>query len=269
MNKVRRFTGFFLFFVLLSSLMVGCDTPVNTTIIVGSGTLKAEARPVLGVTSVTFSMSGNLQIAQGDQDSLEVEAEDNLLGMIRTEVRNGNLLIDSLPGTSFRATKQITFRLTLRSIERLEFSSSGSIEASALEGKAFTMNAHGSGAVVLESLLFDDLAVMNGGSGSVAIGKIQAGNLTISMTGSGSCQINGGQAAVLNLSISGSGSLKAGELAAGSASATLSASGGGTIWVKDALTANLSGSGSLSYYGNPQGSQNASGSGRIQRLGEK
>jgi len=99
----------------------------------GSGELATESRPVQGFTAVSVSAAGHLIIEQTGVESLEVTAEENLLPVIRSEVRNGQLLLGFEPGVSVTATREVLYRLTVRDLAALEASGASRVEARGLD----------------------------------------------------------------------------------------------------------------------------------------
>src|SRR5918998_1436697 len=82
--------GLSLLVVLLAA--AACQAgPSN--LLTGSGTVRSEARPVGAFDEVELAGVGTLTITQGPQESLTIEAEDNLLPQIRGEVRGRRLVL--------------------------------------------------------------------------------------------------------------------------------------------------------------------------------
>ena len=87
--------------------LAGCDSIFGSGVVVGSGTLKSESRPVSGFTTVTLSTVGSLTIEQTGTESLTVEGDDNIVPLITTVVKNNNLEIGHDAGTqSFTSTSR-------------------------------------------------------------------------------------------------------------------------------------------------------------------
>ena len=74
---------------LTALLLSACGIDVVT----GSGHLATETRSVSGFDQVELAIRGELIITQGDQESLEIEAEDNLLDYIETTTYGDTLVI--------------------------------------------------------------------------------------------------------------------------------------------------------------------------------
>lgn len=57
----------------------------------GSGNVITEERTIADFDSISVSAGINLFIEQGDDEALTIEAEDNIVPRISTDVRNGRL----------------------------------------------------------------------------------------------------------------------------------------------------------------------------------
>jgi hypothetical protein len=248
-NTRARISGLSLSLVILliPLLLSGCGFKV----ISGSGQVISESRPVSDFNAVTLTGRGDLFISQGETESLKIEAEDNLLPYIKSEVKNGTLVIGFDKENwkeVLRPTKPIKFTVTLKDITALTLTGLGSIQST--------------------NLTADQLVVKVSGSGDVRIDQLDANELTYDLSGSGDAVFSG-QVDRQEITISGSGSYNGGDLNSQAAKVTISGSGDVTLWAEDSLEVSTSGSGSVSYYGSPQVTTSSSGSGKLQSLGEK
>ena len=240
---MRKLTDLLLGVGLLLAL-AACDTNTPAGQLVGSGRLVSETRAVSGVTGVTLTLDGALTITQGDTESLVVEAEDNILPIIKTTVTNGMLTIGTDPAvTSFRTTKPMSYRLSVKTLNAITLTASGTAKASTLNTTDLRLTVNGSAGIKIDQLSAQAVHVTGSGSGDIALaGKVTTQEITLS----------------------GSGSYQAARLTCDSATAQLSGSGGATIVVGKTLEAHLTGSGNLTYAGSPaKVTQTATGSGRV------
>ena len=113
----------------------GCST---TT---GSGDLRTETRDVSGFTTVDLSGSGDVVIEQGDTDSLSITAEDNVLPELSSEVSNGTLVLGTKQGQNIHPTQDITYRVTLKELDGLRVSGSGSQTANGIDARELDMRS--------------------------------------------------------------------------------------------------------------------------------
>jgi hypothetical protein len=199
---------------------------------------------------VVFSGIGELNLVQDGSESLVIEAEDNLLPLLESEVRDGVLYLGIKENANIRPTKPVIYNLSVAELDTVESSGAGSIQAGDLQAQTLDLELSG--------------------LGSISTGEIQADQLAVMISGAGSVQAAGGSVVDLKAAISGAGSLQAGDLQAETANLDLSGAGSATIWVTGSLDVVISGVGSVSYYGEPASiSEESSGVGTVKALGAK
>jgi len=233
---------------LIALALMACNLGINLRAVRGSGNLQTEERSVSGFDRVSLSGLGNLNIVQGDEEGLTIEAEDNLLEYITTEVVNGELQLGIRDGVNILPTKEIRFDLKVKELKEIAVSGAGNVKA--------------------DSLRADDLSMSVSGAGNVDIQDLQATTLKIRSSGTGNFDL-AGKVDEQEVSISGAGNYRAADLESSSASLTISGAGNSTLWVKDSLTVKISGFGRVEYYGDPKVNQDISGGGSVKNLGNK
>jgi len=144
-----------------------------------------ESRDVSGFDEVELRGIGNLTIEQTGSESLTVEAEEDVLPKLTTEVANDRLIIGPKPGTTVRTTEPINYKLTVENLNALAVSGSGDVEAEGIET--------------------DRLAVTIGGAGSMEVGG-EADEQEIDISGSGDYRAEGLDSKVVKIGVSGAGS---------------------------------------------------------------
>jgi len=238
-----------LWLVPLVVLLGACSCTIKT--IEGSGTVVTETRSVSGVRAISLSGLGEVLLEQTGEESLTVEADDNLMQYLRTEVRGGTLhlgLHADFKGANFRPSQPVRFHLTVGDIEGISISGSGILRADWIDAEDIDIDVSGSGAVVVTTLTTEELGAGISGSGQIQLGGA-AGKQTVSLSGSGSYR-------GMNLRSYG-------------ARVDVSGSGVAVVWVERELSASISGSGSVSYYGDPSVDKSISGSGQLRPLGPR
>ena len=93
----------------MAVLLASCGTA-------GTGSVRTESREVRGFSSVQLTGSGEATIQQTGAESLAIEAEENLLPLLTSEVSNGVLTLGTKPGASINPTRPIIYRVTLRAL---------------------------------------------------------------------------------------------------------------------------------------------------------
>ncbi len=143
MRTQKTQTGFlFILLFLLSQLAISC-TFAGSFGVKGSGVKKTEAREVSNFTGLDISGGFEVVLKQGSTQSVVIEADDNLLRDIITEVRGGELNIytrnNVWPHTKMKA--YITF------VKLEDIDISGAVKVFADENLSFDrLGIEGSGA---------------------------------------------------------------------------------------------------------------------------
>ncbi|MBL8310696.1 MAG: DUF2807 domain-containing protein [Burkholderiales bacterium] len=184
----------------------GCGE-INITIgdskgVKGSGVSASETRAVTAFTAVEATGSGKLKLVVGPAESLRVTADDNLLPLISSEVRNGVLVL-STKG-SYVPKTPIVFEVNARSIERIENSGAVTIDAGGFSGGKLTLDTSGVGTAKLAGRV-DTLKIELSGVGSVDSENLVADRVDAELSGVGSGTVRADKS--LKASVSGVGSL--------------------------------------------------------------
>lgn len=236
--------------------------------VTGSGQVVEQSRSVGAITDVELAMQGTLQIELGESESLRIEAEDNLLEYIETDVFGGTLTIRNSSGVTLLNTEPIRYYLMVTSLDSIVASSSGDIVGPGFVTDRFSVAVHSSGNVSLGPVVCESLDVEISSSGNVEVESLEAGSIDVEISSSGNVLIGPGAVDTQEVRISSSGEYRAETLASRAARVRLTSSGGARLRVQDRLTADLSSSGSVFYYGSPSVDENATSSGRAVRAGD-
>ncbi len=220
---------------------------------------RSEIRRVPGLREVTLRGIGSLEIEQrpdvAGQETVVVEADDEVIGRIATDVREGRLEIGfRMPWYEwltwwipwlFAARKSIRFRLGAATVESVAISGAGWATAARLAS--------------------DRLEVTISGAGKIALTGVAAVKLASRVSGAGRIDLSG-TAEQHDVRISGAGSIQAPGLATKRTTADISGSGSLAAAVAEDLDVTISGAGSVSYSGSPRVSQRVSGAGRVRPI---
>jgi hypothetical protein len=181
---------------------VGCADRVT-----GSGVVKSEQREVSGFSDVKLRGSGELTIAvdPDGSESLVVEADDNLLPLLTSEVKDGALILGVRDNTNIHTTRPIRYRVTAKELNAIRSAGSGSIRASGIAAKKFSAEISGSGAMDLSGSA-DDAEFTISGSGSYEAAHLRAKTARVKISGSGDATVNASEQ--LEANIAGSGSVR-------------------------------------------------------------
>jgi hypothetical protein len=246
---------------------LACAT-LNATAVTGSGEIVTRTIDVSRFDVVTLAASGDVYIEQGNTESLTIEADDNILPLLRNRVIAGELILDTRPNQSLTPSQPIIYRLTVKDLSRLTLNGSGNFFIDPLEAKMIEISLGGSGNISFEDLTAEKVSIELKGSGNIDIEELAADQIETSMPGSGNITLNG-QAALQDVSISGSGSYRAADLETARAEIKIPGSADVFVWVLEELNTDVDGSGEIHYFGSPTIHESGLGSGNLSSLGEK
>jgi hypothetical protein len=233
----------------------------------GNGMVETETREALPFTAIANEASFHVKYIQGDEYSITVEAESNILPYIETDIRGGALEISTVRGTHcLNYTRHPVVTVTAPAISEIVNSGSGDFMAGALTGSDVTIVNSGSGDITAGTLTGSEVSVIVSGSGNVMTEDVTATTLKATLSGSGDLTVTGGETVTGRYVVSGSGSVFSRYLVSAVARMTLSGSGTVYATVEDSLEAVISGSGNIYLLGDPEVSLTRTGSGRIIHL---
>lgn len=206
----------------------------------GSGHVIVEERALSTFDRIILEGSMDLVLRQDDDQLLEVEADDNIIPFISTNVRGGELKISTT--RSYRSRDRIKIYISIQDLEELKLRGSGDVYGeNAMVGDRLTLEISGSGNMDME-VYYDHLFTEIDGSGNF--------NLY-------------GETLDQDVRINGSGDYRAADLLSADTDINISGSGNGTVNVSDFLRAEIRGSGDIYYYGNPEVNSSIRGSGNL------
>jgi hypothetical protein len=232
--------------ILVSTL--ACNFSVNIRSVSGSGELAREEREVGDFDAIRLSGIGTLIIEQGEATELHIEADDNLLRYLESDVRGTTLYLGVEKGTNVMPSQGIRYEVTVTSLEEVALSGFGNVEIDDLETDRFTLDVSGGGDVEIDELI--------------------AESLEVTVSGVGNVEVDDGAVRDQEITISGGGNYSARDLASAEAEVDISGVGKATVRVSETLDVSISGGGSVNYFGDPTVSEDISGFGSIDQIGD-
>ena len=226
--------------IALTGLIITAFTPAKKL-------YSSETRNPGNFNKISLALAADVQLIQGSQCKVEIEADNDDLGKIETEVKNGTLEIKTKNWAN-NINGKISIKIVMPELEGISVAGSGNIHSDS-EFKS------------------DQLKLSVSGSGSILIEKNGASNTNAVITGSGNIkQMGSNTAENINVTITGSGSYNSLGMKVSEAVVTITGSGSAKVNVIKELKTNITGSGSVHYEGDPMVNANSTGSGRTKKL---
>jgi hypothetical protein len=230
--------------LLMAGLMACTALQAQWKKITGNGNTITQERSLSAFSEISVAGGMQVTITQAGNTSVKVQADDNLMEYIITEIK-GNKLVVKYPNNVSINSKGVKILVSIPKLDGASISGSGNIICASEMPSSGSFNASISG------------------SGNIDV-KTTASKVSASISGSGNIQL-GGKTKELEVAISGSGSFKGYELKTEDAQVKISGSGNVETTATAKLDAVISGSGDIYYKGNPGLSLKSAGSGKIKK----
>ncbi len=212
----------------------------------GNGNMKTVTRTTSDYDGIKCAGSFDYMLVAGNEGTIKLEGEENLLEYILTEVKDGDLIIKTVDHTNLSPSHNKTIKVIIpfKDINSVSLAGSGDLWN---EDKITTDNLH----------------VSLAGSGDVVL-AIESSYTKASLAGSGDLTLKG-NTNNLDANVAGSGNFHGFELQANNTDVSVAGSGDADVVCKENLKARVSGSGDIKYKGNPKiEDSKVAGSGRIE-----
>lgn len=220
----------------------------------GSGNVIKEERNVSGFNYISFHddfFITNFIIDQGNEDSITIEAEDNIMPHIKTEFLTENVtepfLSIQYDANMPKPTKPIVIHIKCKKLN--------------------TMNFFGEGNLTINSITSDNLIVrIERANSNSSLNDVKVDNLQIKLTPNTQMNVIG-YAKTQNVTVESGSVYQADKLESKIANVNLKGKCKVTVNVSDLLKGQMDSLGELYYMGNPQIELNNPGNGKILKIG--
>lgn len=230
------------FFMLVMTLLLA-DTPLMAQQLRGNGNMQTQDREVSDFKGINVSGGFAVEVTQGNRESLRIEAEENLLGNIKTEVRGGVLHIYNKDGVT--TNKGMKAYITMRELNSVDISGGVKVTGkSPFRTDALKLDMSGASKVTLD---------------------INTKELEADMSGASKVELTG-KADVLEMEMSGASKVEAADFQAKRVKVEASGASKIKVYATEELDINASGATVVHYKGSPSISSEVSSAARISKL---
>lgn len=183
--------------------MVSLISCSNDDLFIGSGSPISEVRDVLNFSKVSSEGVFDVTITQGNVQSVEVIADDNVIHNVKTKVVDDELRL-YLDGNNYRSIA-LQANITVRSINGIKNFGVGDISILDVNTTDdFHVYNSGTGTITIEGIA-ENLTVENEGSGKFKGFQFSVSSCNVNIIGSGDCEVNA--ANQLHADIQGNGNV--------------------------------------------------------------
>jgi carbon monoxide dehydrogenase subunit G len=186
----------------LTALAGGC---LSRDEVQGSGNVISEPRSVSGINVVELSGDTKLDIEQTGTESLTITADDNILPLLESVVRNGRLRLGVQTHFNNEAEQRIRYKLTVKDLSAIGLSGDGRIEAKNIAANRLKVSISGDGVIrAAGSAESQDISIS--GDGTYEAADLNSKSAEVHISGDGRATI--AVAEKLSAAISGDGTVE-------------------------------------------------------------
>jgi hypothetical protein len=217
----------------------------------------SQVREVSNFDRVSLSVQYDnlLIVRQGERESLVIEARQEILDRIDSQVSGGELRINLAGGLGDKVRDSIAASFSRPLIKY-------TLDVKKLRGLEVSTMAR----VRVGQLSTDRFAIIFNGSDKITVDRLEADQLEIDLSGKGMIELVG-NVKEQKVYISGSGEYSGKELMSQRAEIIVEGIGNATVWVVEKLDVNINGMGGVLYFGTPEVTSQLSTMANLEGLG--
>jgi hypothetical protein len=168
----------------------------------GSGNRKSEKRDLPAFKAIDTTGAYEVEVMCQKAASFEIEADDNILPLIKTEVRDGVLYVSNQQ--RYNSAKAVALRISLP--ELISVSSRGAGEITVQDANGDNLKIESTGAASIKaSGKVKSATISSTGAGDIDASRLQAEKARVTVTGAASVNVDVTEQ--LDVSVSGVGSV--------------------------------------------------------------
>lgn len=214
--------------VLFLLISVSVSNSVFAKMVKGNGNIKSENREVSNFDAIKVSGAFKVILSQNDDYSLKITADENLLEIIKTKVKNDILYIST--EKDIYKSNELTLYIGFKHLSKLIANGANTIKNNGI-------------------IRFDDFYFETNGASTASL-HIKANQLDIENSGASTIKLEG-KSKIFNVDINGAGSVNAVKLESEKCEINISGVGSGKVYATKELKVDISGIGSVKYKGSP------------------
>ena len=172
MKRIAIFGTFALIFALSLS---ACIHGVR-----GSGVRKTEQRDLPVFNAIETSGAFDVKVTCQKPASVEIEADDNIVPLVQTDVRGGVLYVSTTK--SYSSNGGIKLRITVPDLASVKSTGAGKFNISGVKNDTFEIRSTGA-ATVVASGQSKSVKINSTGAGKIDAHDLRAGDADVSVTG--------------------------------------------------------------------------------------
>jgi hypothetical protein len=176
--------------VAIGAILAGCTNlgvPADFNGVRGEGPLVDEAREVDTFTAIEAGGGIHLEVTVGGSQSVRLEAQENILEILTTEVEGGTLVIGSRD--SYSTSRQITATITVERLDGVDLSGGAVGHVEGVDAETLRLTVSGGAELTVEGAA-NDLELDDTGGAKAYLGGLEVGDAQIECSGGATAELS-------------------------------------------------------------------------------
>src|SRR5215813_1694313 len=165
--------------ILLLGALAGCHFHMGETVD-GSGLRKSEKRDLGSFTAIHTEGAFSVEATTQKPASFEIEADDNILPLIKSEVRDGVLFLKA--EKNYNSRQGVLVRITAPDLTKVEATGASKFRILGIKNDQFEVSSTGASTIVASGDT-KNLEIHSTGAGLVDTHSLHAAKASVSSTG--------------------------------------------------------------------------------------
>lgn len=199
-------------YVLISTVVLllglsACRTTTESNVesISGSGNIVTEEREITNFSRIQIYLGADLDLTQGDTTSLSIEADDNLLQYIKTEIRSDSLIVTKPDSVNLSPSQPIHLQVAFSTLSSIEINGRSAIIAENLDLDNLTVSFSGAGSTEFSGRI-DTQTVSIRGEATIHNFNVVSQEVSADISGRGTLNVNAEDS--LDVTVSGQATVR-------------------------------------------------------------
>jgi hypothetical protein len=170
--------------------------------VAGSGVRKTEKREVKSFSAIDTTGAYTIDVTCQKPAGVEVDADDNILPLIKTEVRDGILFVSN--DQPYHSSKTVTLRITLPELNSVANHGAGQIKI--VDANSSDLKIDSTGAASVDAAgTAKSIQISSTGAGEIDTSKLHADKAKVEVSGAASVDVYASEQ--LDVNVSGAGNV--------------------------------------------------------------
>src|SRR5436190_3061902 len=187
---------------LLAVIAFGASSCKLQRGVAGSGNRKTEKREVKTFNAIDTSGAYNINVTCQKPATFEIEADDNILPLIKTEVRDGILFVSN--DQPYHSSKPAVLRIVLPDLNSVSSHGAGEIKIADARSNDLRIESTGAASVIASGTAAS-VRISSSGAGKIDTSNLRAEKARVDVNGASSIDVYASEQ--LDVSVSGVGNV--------------------------------------------------------------